>query len=141
MTDRHPVVGSWRVAAAIPGAGADATNLAAFSADGTVVVAFPSPSPAAPGQSHRLEFFGPAVGSWRPVGERGAAMAFVALGVDENGNALGTHTVTATVEVDADGREWPGPFRIEVASPTGAATGAVDGTVTATRIAAAPPAA
>lgn len=51
MTDRHPLVDSWRIAVAIPEAEVGSTDLAAFSAAGIVVVAFPSPSPVAPGQA------------------------------------------------------------------------------------------
>jgi len=133
----HPLVGAWRVAVEIPGVGDAGTNLATFTTDGTVVVAFPSPTPAAPGQAHRLEYFTPAVGAWEAAGAQGAAMTFVALGVDETAIPIGTHTITATATVAADGATWSGPFRIEIASATGAPLGAVAGTVTGTRIAAA----
>ena len=136
MADSHPLVGSWRVAVRIPSLNVEGVNLGTFGADGTVVVAFPSPVPAAPGQSHRLEFYTTALGSWAASGERGAAMTFVTLAADENGAPVGTHTVSAEVEVAADGGSWSGPFRIDVASPTGQAQGSVAGTVTAARIAA-----
>jgi hypothetical protein len=61
-------------------------------------------------------------------------MAFVALGVDENGAPVGTHTVTATVEADTDGQSWQGPFQIAIAGPDGAVQASVAGTVNATRI-------
>ena len=96
VSAQHPVVGSWRIAVDV-GHVHGPTNLATLSADGTVLVAFPSPTPAAAGSGHRLEYWTPAVGSWEANGDREATMAFVALGVDENGNAVGTHTVTATV--------------------------------------------
>jgi hypothetical protein len=112
------------------------TNLAILSADGTVLVAFPSPTPAAPGAGHRLEFWTPAVGSWSAIGERGAAMTFVALGADENGTPIGTHTITANVEAAPDGQSWQGPFRINIAGIDGAVTASLSGTVNATRIAA-----
>lgn len=136
MAAQHPVVGSWKVAVEVPAAGVHGTNLATLAADGTVVVAFPSPTPAAPGQNHALEFWSPALGSWRPAGEGGAAMTFVALGADEHGNPIGSHTITATVRVGADGG-WGGPFRIAIAGPDGAALGSIEGTVAATPIRAA----
>ena len=136
MTERHPLVGSWRVAVEIPAGTAVGTNLAAFAADGTIVVALPSPTLAAPGAAHRLEFWTPALGAWEAAGERGAAMRFVALGADENGSPVGTHTVTATVTVDADGRAWNGPFRTVIAGADGADQGSAEGGVSATRIAA-----
>jgi hypothetical protein len=43
-----PIVGSWRVAVSV-GSVTGLTNLATLSADGTMVVAFPSPRPAPPG--------------------------------------------------------------------------------------------
>jgi hypothetical protein len=133
VNGQHPVVGSWRVAVEVAG-NQGPTNLATIAADGTMLVAFPSPTPAAPGASHRLEFWTPAVGSWVADGERGATMAFVALGVDENGTAIGTHTIAATATTDADG--WHGPFTITVAGPDGRTLASVSGTVTATPIAA-----
>ena len=131
MSARHPVVGSWRVAVDV-GHVHGPTNLATIASDGTVLVAFPSPTPAPPGSSHRLEYWTPAIGSWEANGAQGATMAFVSLGVDESGNATGTHTVTASVTAGDDG--WSGPFTIAIAGPDGAALGSVSGTVTATRI-------
>jgi hypothetical protein len=127
----HPIVGSWRVAVAV-GSVTGLTNLAALSADGTMVVAFPSPTPAPPGATHRLEYWTPAIGSWSANGARKVTMTFVALGADETGAAIGTHTVRATVEVAGDG--WQGPFTIEVAAADGTVQATVSGTVTATRI-------
>ncbi len=48
MVDQHAIVGSWRVSVHIPGLDAPFVNLARLSADGGVVTAFPSPTPAAP---------------------------------------------------------------------------------------------
>lgn len=42
MSARHPVIGSWRVAVQV-GGGPGPANLATLSADGTGIVAFPSP--------------------------------------------------------------------------------------------------
>lgn len=131
MSGQHPVVGSWRVAVDV-GHVHGPTNLATLSADGAVLVAFPSPIPAPPGSSHRLEYWTPAIGSWEAEGTEGAAMTFVALGVDENGTAIGTHAITATVTARDDG--WSGPFTIAIAGTDGSALGSVSGTVTATRI-------
>ncbi len=133
MSAQHPVVGSWRIAVDV-GHVHGPMNLAILSVDGTVLVAFPSPTPAAPGASYQLEYWTPAVGSWQPAGDRGATMIFEALGVDEHGAAIGTHTITATVDADAGGQGWSGPFTITIAGPDGATTATVSGTVTATRI-------
>ncbi len=59
-------------------------------------------------------------------------MLFTALGVDETGAAIGTHTITATVQADANGRGWNGPFTIEIAGADGKTLASVAGTVTAT---------
>ena len=134
MDALHPIVGSWRVGVAVGGV-SGLTNLATLSADGTMVVAFPSPTPAPPGASHRLEYWTPAIGSWTAGSDGKATMTFVALGADETGAAVGTHTVRATVEVAADG--WHGPFTIEIAAADGTVQTSLSGTVTATRIAAA----
>ena len=133
MSAQHPVVGSWRVAVDV-GHVHGPTNLALLSADGTVLVAFPSPTPAAPGAGHQLEYWTPAVGSWQPSGNHCATMRFEALGVDEHGAAIGTHTIAATVKTDSAGQGWSGPFTITIAGADGATTTTVSGTVTATRI-------
>ncbi len=138
MAATHPLVGSWRVTVRIPAADVEGVNLATCGADGTMIVAFPSPVPAAPGQGHRIEFYTPAIGSWLASGERGATMTFVSLATDENGAALGSHTVSAEVTVDAAGGSWTGPFQITAAGPAGEAQGSVEGTVSATRIVAQP---
>ncbi len=135
MSDHHPLVGAWRVAVQVPGAPVG-TNLATFAADGTVAVAFPTPNPAAPSQTHKLEYWSTALGSWSASAERGAAMTFVSLGADESGIPIGTHTITATVEVAADNASWQGPFTIEIAAADGSVLASVGGTVSATRIAA-----
>jgi hypothetical protein len=136
----HAMVGAWKVAVDVPGARPGLVNLALLTAEGTVLVAVPSPTPAAPGAGHRLEFWTPALGSWAAQGEREAVMTFVALGADENGAPAGTHTITAAVTADADGQGWRGPFQIAIAGPDGAVGGTIAGTVTATRIAAESPA-
>jgi hypothetical protein len=135
MAQTHPLVGSWRVAVSVPAAKYEGVNLATFGADGTVVVTFPSPSPAAPGQNHTLEYFGPALGTWVAGGERDAAMTFVTLGADESGYPIGSHTISAEVEVAADGRTWRGSFAMEIAAVSGAVQATIPGAVTATRIA------
>jgi hypothetical protein len=65
-------------------------------------------------------------------------MTFVSLGADENGNTVGTHTISAQVTIADDKQSWSGPFRIDVASATGAALGSVQGTTKASRIVAKP---
>ncbi len=138
MAEQHPLVGSWRVAVSLPGAGVVGTNLAQCGADGTMTVAFPTPVPAAAGQGHRLEHYTTAIGSWVAAGGRRVAMVFVSLAADENGAPIGAHTVSADVELDAAGAGWSGPFRIDVTSPAGEAQGDLSGTVAATRIVARP---
>lgn len=132
------IVGSWRVSVQIPGVEPEIVNLATFSSDQTVVAAFATPSPAAPGQDHRVEFFSTALGSWDTRGDGSVVMTFVSLGADENGNTAGSHTISAQVTVASDQQTWSGPFRIDVASASGAALGSVAGTTMATRIVAKP---
>lgn len=134
------IVGSWRVAVTIPGVPQTMTNLATINADGTMVVAFSTPVPAAPGQDHKLEFYSAALGSWAARDDGSVVMTFVSLGADESGKPVGSHTVSAHVTLSQDQQSWSGPFRIEMASATGAALGAVDGTTNASRIVAAAPA-
>jgi hypothetical protein len=133
VSAQHPVVGSWRVAVDV-GHVHGPTNLAILSSDSTVLVAFPSPTPAAPGAGHQLEYWTPAVGTWQPAGDGGATMRFEALGVDEHGAPIGTHTITATVAATSGGQGWSGPFTITISGPDCAPTATVSGMVTATCI-------
>ncbi|MDQ2652316.1 MAG: hypothetical protein M3Z20_04645 [Chloroflexota bacterium] len=134
MSDRHPVVGTWRVSVEIPGAPAGMINLATFSLDGGVIVAFPSPTPAAPGAGHQVEFWTPALGRWESTGDLSAAMFFTSLGVNEHGASVGTHGITAALQAGADGQGLTGPFTITITGADGSTLGSVSGTITATRI-------
>jgi hypothetical protein len=134
VSDRHPIVGSWRVSVEIPGVPAGLVNLATFSLDGGVLVAVPSPAPAPPGSNHRLEFWTTAIGRWAPTGDRSAVTTFVTLGADENGAPVGSHTVSATLTAEADGQGLSGPFQIAIAGPDDKPVATLAGTVRATRI-------
>jgi hypothetical protein len=138
VNETHQLVGAWRVNVSIPGVGVEFVNLASFSADGTVIVALPGPNPAPPGAGHRLEYWTPALGSWVAAGPTSAEMSFVTLGTDETGASIGSHVVSATVEIDADGASWHGPFAIDVVDPHGVSIGSVSGSVVASRIPATP---
>jgi hypothetical protein len=109
-------------------------NLATISLDGSMIVAFPSPTPAAPGASHQFEYWTPALGSWSPVNATEANLTFMALGADESGAPIGSHVITSTISASGDGQSWSGPFTIKVLGPDGAALGSASGTVSATRI-------
>ena len=134
MSERHPVVGTWRVNVEIPGAPVGTINLATFSLDGGVIVVFPSPTPAVPGAGHQLEYWTPALGRWEGTDGQSASIFFTALGVDEHGSSVGTHSISAIVKADADAQGFTGPFTITIAGTDGASTGSVAGTVKATRI-------
>lgn len=134
MSDRHPVVGTWRVAVEIPGAPSGMVNLATFSLDGGVVVAFPSPTKAAPGAGHQFEFWTPALGRWESTGNTSARLFFTSLGANEQGAVIGTHSISATVQADPGGQALSGPFTITIAGSDGTTVGSVSGTMKATRI-------
>jgi hypothetical protein len=136
MSERHPLVGSWRVAVSIPGVSAEIVNLASFSSDGLVLVVLPISNPAPPGAAHHVEYWTPAVGTWMATGPTSATMSFVTLGTDETGVSIGSHVVSATVETDADGTSWQGPFAIKIIAADGTTAGTVSGSVAASRIAA-----
>lgn len=136
MSDRHTVVGTWRINVEIPGAPPGMVNLATFSLDGGVAVVFASPNPAPPGSGHRLEYWSTAVGRWSATESRQAKMTFVSLGANENGSPIGTHTISATLTADAEGDALTGPFSIVIADQDGKTLAEVSGTVSATRMAA-----
>jgi len=129
------IVGAWRVAVSIPGVETPFTNLTTFSSDGTVLNAFPSPSPAPPGSDHKLEYFTTASGSWTQSSSGSVRLTFETLGADENGTPIGAHVVTAQVALAGDGHSWSGDFTLAVLDPTGKQTASIPGTVSATRIA------
>lgn len=134
MVDRHAIIGSWRVSVRNPGLGVPFVNLARLSADGGVVTAFPSPTPAAPNSGHKLEYWTTALGEWEARDDGKVRMIFVSLGTDETGAPAGTHTVTATATLGDAGAIWSGPFQIAITDATGNAAGEVSGTVAAERI-------
>ena len=134
MTDRHPVVGTWRVAVEIPGSPAGMANLATFSLDGGVVVAFPSPTKAAPGAGYQLEYWTPALGRWESTGSTSARIFFTSLGANEHGDAIGTHSITAALQADASGQSLSGSFTITIAGKDGTTLGSVSGEIAARRI-------
>ena len=96
--------------------------------------AFPTPSPAPPGATHKLEFFTTAVGSWTESGAGKVSLTFETLGVDENGTSIGSHVITATVDV-AVGGGWNGAFTLSVLDVTGKQVASVSGSVSGVRIA------
>ncbi len=126
--------GQLRVSAHIPGLEAAPVNLARLSADGGVVVAFPSPTPAAPNAGHTLEYWTTALGEWEAPDDGTVRMIFVSLGVDETGAPAGTHTVTATATLGAGGAIWNGSFQIAITNASEHAGGEVSGTVSEERI-------
>ncbi|HET9661325.1 MAG TPA: hypothetical protein VFP05_13395 [Thermomicrobiales bacterium] len=128
------IVGAWRTTVTIPGGPPPFVNLTTFSGDGIVLNAFPTPSPAPPGANHKLEFFTTAVGSWHENDGK-IALAFETLGVDENGTPIGSHAISATVTVGADGTEWNGPFTLTVLDTAGTQVASVSGSVSGARIA------
>lgn len=134
MSERHPVVGAWRVSVAIPGAPAGLINLATFSLDGGVVVVFPSPTPVAPGAGHQFEFWTPALGRWESTGDQSAAIFFTALGVDEHGASVGAHSIAAMLQAAAGGESLTGSFTMTITGPDDATLGSVTGTITAARM-------
>jgi hypothetical protein len=78
-SDRHPLIGTWRISAAPP---APPLGLATYHADGTMVFLFPSPFPEAdPGGP--LGYQSPAYGVWEPTGERSAAVGTTTIGTAE----------------------------------------------------------
>jgi hypothetical protein len=104
----HPLVGAWviDVSAEAPGQPQEATvapNVTVFTDEGIVLNA-------APGA-------GTDVGAWEATGPRTAALTFVGL-IQEEGFA-GSVVIRATVEVDAAGETFSGPYSYTVVAADG----------------------
>lgn len=126
------IVGAWRATITNPG-GDPHVNLTTFLPCGIVFNAFPTPTPAPPGAKHNLEYFTTAMGSWETVGDGQVALRFESLGVDEHGASIGSHVVTATLDVTAGGG-WSGQFTLAVLDTGGAQVASVGGSVSGARI-------
>lgn len=127
------IVGAWRTTVTIEGM-PPFVNLTSIFEEGIVHNIFPTPSAAQPGAGHTLEFFTTAVGSWKATGSNKVSMSFETLGVDEHGNPIGSHVISATVDIAAGGLSWSGPFTLTIMDSTGKEAGSVSGNVNATRM-------
>jgi hypothetical protein len=127
------IVGAWRTTVTIEGV-PPFINLTTFSGDGIVLNAFPTPSSGPPGSAHKLEFFTTAVGAWKEVDTGKVDLSFETMGVDENGNPIGSHVIAASVTASADDSSWSGTFTLTRLDTAGKKTGSVSGAVRAIRI-------
>ena len=127
------IVGSWRTTVTIDGA--HHINLTTFSSDGVVLNVFSSPLVAPSGSTHKLEYFTTAFGAWREAQSGSVDLTFETLGVDESGNPVGSHVISATVAVATDGASFSGRFTVAILDPTGNQVASISGTVEAIRIA------
>lgn len=127
------IVGAWRATVRLPG-GEPFLNLTTFLPDGIVFNTFPTPTPAPPGANHKLEFFTTAMGSWELAGNGQVVLRFESLGVDENGTSIGSHVVTATIDVAAGGSSWSGQFALAVLDMSGTQVASASGSVSGARI-------
>jgi hypothetical protein len=131
---RQDFVGSWRLIITSQGRPPIST-LATFTSDGTLSAAIPPVMPARPGSPYKLLFTSTGHGVWIGSGESSAAITFVVLRRDEQGNDLGTTTFRGTWQVGKDGQAVSGPFTATIADPTGKAVSTFTGTVEGSRIA------
>ena len=107
-TVAHPLVGAWviDISAEDPAGPQEATiapNVSVFTDEGTVLNA-------APGA-------GTDVGAWEATSARGAALTFVGLIAEED--FAGSVIIRATVEVDATGATFSGPYSYTVVAADG----------------------
>jgi hypothetical protein len=119
----HPIVGAWVVdtSAEDPTGPQEATvapNVSVFTDEGLVVNT-------APGG-------GSDVGAWEATSARGAALTFVGLIAEED--FAGTIIIRATVELDATGDSFSGPYSYTVVAADGTVVDAGRDMVSATRI-------
>ena len=135
---QHPIVGSWRIALIVTGAMDQEGALSSFTSDGSVVSSVKPVSPAPAGSPFGQIFASLAHGSWTSDGTTSAAFTIVRLQTDEQGNYLGTVSVSAVGDMGTDGESVSGPFTYDVADPTGAVIASGTGTFEGSRIAVEP---
>ena len=116
----HPLVGTWFVDA-FPDDPTNPPDLSVYTADGGVI-------DISGGQA--------AGGAWEATGPRTAAVTFVF--VDDTEDFAGTFTIRATVEVDAAGETFAGPYSFTVVAADGTVLDSGEGTARATRLAVEP---
>lgn len=130
--------GSWRVSVSVS-QGPTFVNLSTLGADGTVVNSGLPASEPPPGGPPGVVFSSTQHGAWASTGPDAANVTFVGLAADEQGRALGTSTVRASIVLAADGNTFSGEFVTTLADPAGITVATFAGTVQATRIVAEPP--
>jgi hypothetical protein len=90
----HPIVGSWMISTPAGPA------MAVFLADGSNIQGLPVTQTSPLG----VTFVSTQVGRWEPTGPRSVHFTGVQLHTDAAGNLVGTITIDAFPEVDADGQ-------------------------------------
>lgn len=126
----HGFVGSWLLT--VP-ATAPAHSLATVMADGTLIDSDPPVFPAGGGAP--VSFHSAGQGVWQQTGPTTAALTFVDVVADAQGNYLGAETISEEWTLGADGNSISGRFRVAAVDPSGKVVSLVSGTVQGTRIA------
>jgi hypothetical protein len=123
-------VGSWSVEVSIPGQGGYA-GLATYMADGTTIH---SRTLAQPTQQGGILLISPAHGVWEASSDREIGTTFVGLNTDDQGNFLGSASISGTQRLSPDGQSYTGEYVVTIMDPTGAVVASIPGTAAAVRI-------
>jgi hypothetical protein len=123
-------VGAWRVTFDTP-LGAS-QSLLTVMADGTVLFSGQPVKPAAEGVP--VTFISAGHGVWEQTGPTTAAITWVGLVTNGEGNFLASATDSVEASLGVDGDSWSGSYSATVADPSGNILFVGGGTVQATRI-------
>ncbi|HEU5099432.1 MAG TPA: hypothetical protein VFU22_10455 [Roseiflexaceae bacterium] len=118
------LVGSWEVVVTTVGQGTTFPALLTFNDDGSMLADEP-PSP----------FETSGHGNWLSTGRRAAAFTFISLVGSAEGPLSAKYKVVGALHFDSSSDSWSGPFKIDVADPSGQVVFSDHGTFSLTRIA------
>ena len=131
--EENGFIGSWRVTL-YPDAGTDSHIVFASLIVNGILVTSPPPVEHFPLTPGGIVYVGAGHGMWQETSTKNAALTFNAQSMDGNGDLVGVGTVSASLELGADGQELNGRYAFEMADPQGEVLATEDGTVRFTRI-------
>ena len=133
MNADHGFIGSWRLTLQSDSETEANRAFASFMANG-VLMTSPPPVERFPLAPEGVVFVSAGHGAWEATGNRSASLTFCAQAMNGQGGLIGVGTVSANLELGADGQKMHGRYAFEIAGPDGAVFATEEGTVQFQRI-------